>query len=136
MIFAAAMTVRFNHVDAAGIVFYPRYMEMLNEVTERWFEEGLGTSFRALHLDHKCGVPLRHIEVDFMKASRLGDVLRFGLTVPRIGASSFDLDIVCVCGEEKRLTAHLALVHVGLDPIAPKPLPQTLADRMAAFKAL
>src|SRR5688572_6675187 len=82
--FSARITVRFSHVDAAGIVFYPRYYEMLNETIERWFDEGLGTSFRELHLVQNRGMPARNIAVDFLKASRLGDVLTFRLGVKKI----------------------------------------------------
>ena len=31
--------IRFKHVDYAGIVFYPRFLEMLNDLVEDWFEE-------------------------------------------------------------------------------------------------
>lgn len=135
MSFSARITVRFNHVDAAGIVFYPRYYEMLNETIERWFEEGLGTSFRELHLVQNRGMPARNIAVDFIKASRLGDVLTFNLTVKKIGASSVSLEIRCVCAGEERLAANIVLVCVALSPFAAAPLPTALRERMTAFAA-
>ena len=33
--------VRFQHVDYAGIVFYPRFLEMLNNLVEDFYEEAL-----------------------------------------------------------------------------------------------
>jgi acyl-CoA thioesterase FadM len=33
--------IRFQHIDYAGIVFYPRFLEMLNGLVEDWFEEAL-----------------------------------------------------------------------------------------------
>ncbi len=135
MAFSAGITVRFNHVDAAGIVFYPRYYEMLNEVVERWLEEGLGTSFRDLHIDQRVGLPARSISVDFLKASRLGDKLTFDLTVAKIGRSSLSLRVVCSCGGEVRLTADMVLVCVSLAPFGAIPLPTALRDKMGAFTA-
>ena len=32
--FTAEMTVAFRHCDPAGIVFYPRYFEMINDFVE------------------------------------------------------------------------------------------------------
>ncbi|MCA0201823.1 MAG: acyl-CoA thioesterase [Proteobacteria bacterium] len=133
MTFAAQITVRFNHVDAAGIVFYPRYYEMLNEVVERWFDEGLGTSFRDLHLVQKVGVPARNIAVDFLKASRLGDVLTFELQVQKVGRSSLTLKIDCWCDGAQRLSADLVLVCVSLSPFATASIPAALRERMMAF---
>ncbi len=133
MAFTAPITVRFNHVDAAGIVFYPRYYEMLNEVVERWFDEGLGTSFRDLHLVQKVGMPARTIAVDFLKASRLGDVLTFDLQVRKVGRSSLSLKIGASCNGEQRLSADLTLVCVSLSPLAAIPIPAALRERMGSF---
>lgn len=135
MVFTAQITVRFNHVDAAGIVFYPRYYEMLNEVVERWFDEGLGASFRDLHLVQNRGMPARNIAVDFLKASRLGELLTFDLRVQKIGRSSVSLKITCSCNGEQRLSADLVLVCVSLSPFAAAALPAALRERMVAFAA-
>ena len=37
MSFQISTKVRFGDVDPAGIVFYPRYFEMLNAAVEDWF---------------------------------------------------------------------------------------------------
>ena len=35
--FATEILVRFQHCDPAGIVFYPRYFEMISQSVEEWF---------------------------------------------------------------------------------------------------
>jgi len=104
--------VRFNHVDFAGIVFYPRYFEMFNQVIEQWWDEVLGVDFRALKDDFNAGVPAAHIDVDFTLPSYLSDVLNFSLEVKRLGESSFDLVLEAVCEGELRLRANLTLVYI------------------------
>jgi len=131
--FKTQIKVRFNHVDAAGIVFYPRYYEMLNEVVERWLEEGLGTSFRELHLERGLGLPARRITVDFAKPSRLGDLLTFTLQVSAIGLSAITLQITCDGAGEARLVAELVLVSVSLEPLAAVPISDELRARMDQF---
>ena len=37
--------IEFNHCDPAGIVFYPRYFEMVNSVCENFFREVAGLSY-------------------------------------------------------------------------------------------
>jgi 4-hydroxybenzoyl-CoA thioesterase len=133
MVFTAAITVRFAHVDAAGIVFYPRYIEMLNEVVERWFDEALKTSFHKLHVRQGRGAPARHLEFEFLKASRLGDVLRFELTVVKVGTTSVNLAVTGKCKGQERTRARLTLVYASLDPLKPLPWPKALRSRMAKF---
>ena len=41
--------VLFKHCDPAGIVFYPRYFEMMTGCVEHFFVEVLATPFKTLH---------------------------------------------------------------------------------------
>jgi 4-hydroxybenzoyl-CoA thioesterase len=62
MSFEVRTQVRFAHVDAAGIVFYPRFFEMLNGAVEDWFDQGLGCHFSVLQKVHGLAVPTVHLE--------------------------------------------------------------------------
>jgi len=106
--------IRFGHTDPAGIVFYPRYFEMVNEAIEDWFEE-LGYSFEDMHLEHKFGVPLVHVEADFYKPGRIGDELDFCLSVKSVGRSSLVLEINVTCKGEPRLQTTGTLAFINLD---------------------
>ncbi|PKR51808.1 acyl-CoA thioesterase [Thalassospira marina] len=85
--------VGFAHCDPAGIVFYPRYFEMVNATVEEWFEARLGFGFARIHGAMEAAVPTASINVDFMQPSRLGEVLHFHLYVTRLGRSSLDVHI-------------------------------------------
>lgn len=117
--------IRFQHCDPAGIVFYPRYFEMLNETVEDWFET-LGMPFATMHGPAQVGVPTAHIDIDFHAPSRLGEVLEFQLAARRIGGASLDLSIVAGCGGQKRLTAQLTLVFISMGDGRPRPWPDDL----------
>ncbi|KAF5290196.1 hypothetical protein FQR65_LT20676 [Abscondita terminalis] len=47
--------IGFRHCDPAGIVFYPRYAEMINDTVEHWFKHGLGMDFDCLHRPRQVG---------------------------------------------------------------------------------
>jgi len=132
MKFITEIKVRFGQTDPAGIVFYPRYFEMINQVVEDWFE-ALDFDFRTIHIVRAEAVPLVHIDVDFKSASRLGDLLRFELEVERLGRSSISLHIVAFCASEQRLVAKLALAYVRKDPIGSIEIPAFLRARLMAF---
>jgi 4-hydroxybenzoyl-CoA thioesterase len=114
MAFTTQRKVRFQHCDPAGIVFYPRYFEMINSVVEDWFEEVVHHDFNQLHVESGTGVPTAAIDTQFHAPSRLGELLTFELNVEAIGHSSLSLQIVAYCGEQKRLTSCSTLVYINL----------------------
>ncbi|WP_375257799.1 acyl-CoA thioesterase [Citreimonas sp.] len=116
--------VMFQHCDPAGIVFYPRYFEMINAVVEVFFDRALDWSFATLHGTERMGVPMGRIAADFHAASRLGDVLDWTLTIDRLGRASADIEITGTCGDEPRLSVRGTLVLVDLDRMKSRPWPE------------
>lgn len=78
--------IRFKHVDYAGIVFYPRFLEMLNDLVEDWFEEALDRPFSKIHETN--GIPTVDLKVQFKKAARIGEILTKSLWVKNLGGAS------------------------------------------------
>ena len=81
--------IRFKHIDYAGIVFYPRFLEMLNDLVEDWFEEALERPFSKMHETN--GIPTVDLKVQFKNAARIGETLTKKLWVKELKTSS----IVC-----------------------------------------
>ena len=86
--------MRFADCDAAGIVFYPRFLEMFNNLVEDWCSAGLNFSFNDIVIKNGWGLPTVHLEADFISPSRLGEVLTAKLYVRRLGTSSIKADIL------------------------------------------
>jgi 4-hydroxybenzoyl-CoA thioesterase len=128
--------IRFAHCDPAGIVFYPRYVELCNEVVEDWFAEGLGVGFAEMHQERRLGVPAVHLDVTFVAPSRIGDVLGFRLCVTDLGRTSATLRIVAHCGEEDRVRFGLKIVQISLDTGRPVPWDEEWQARLRTFEAV
>jgi len=103
--------VMFNHCDPAGIVFYRRYFEMINDCVEAFFEDVLVLPFSALH--KKGGVPTAEITTRFTTPSRLGDILSIRLDVTKLGRSSVGVQTQAECGGQTRVDANANLVFVN-----------------------
>lgn len=110
MIFSYPQKVLFKHCDPAGIVFYPRYFEMINDCVEAFFDE-IGTPFEVLH--KTAAVPTAQIEVKFTAPSRHGDHLNLTLAVTHLGTASLSLAISATSGDEQRFECTSTLVHIG-----------------------
>jgi 4-hydroxybenzoyl-CoA thioesterase len=131
-VFTTECRVRFADCDAAGIVFFPRYFEMLNGVVEDWFAGPLQVSFRELHVNRRVSVPTAAVEARFIAPSRLEDELTFALTVTRLGRSSCSLRHRISAGGTLRFEASQTFVYVGLS-LKPEPWPEDLRARMANY---
>jgi 4-hydroxybenzoyl-CoA thioesterase len=135
--FTRAIPVRFRDCDPAGIVFYPRYFEMMNDVLEDWFAE-LGLDFAAMHRDTDGGVPTLSLRAEFLRPSYLGDALEWSLTVTRLGESSFALAYAASCAGEARVRAEATLVFVENDreSMKSRPIPAILREKMLRYQGV
>ena len=133
-VFTTEVTVRFGDCDPAGIVFYPRYFEMINNLVEDWCAQGLGTSFRELHLERGLGLPTVQLETSFVAPSELGDRLRAELRVAKMGGASVTIEVRLLgAAGEDRVRASLVLVMMDLKERRAVPIPEPLRSRIAAF---
>lgn len=133
--FETDIQVGFEHTDIAGVVFYPRYFEMLSRVVERWFQERLGCNYRQFHQVEKRGIPLVDVHCRFTAPSFLSDVLRFSLEVARLGRRSVTLHVTARCDDELRMEATMIIVHSQLRDggMASVDIPPELAAGIGAY---
>jgi 4-hydroxybenzoyl-CoA thioesterase len=103
--------IRFQHVDYAGIVFYPRFLEMLNCLVEDWFEEALDRPFSKMHETN--GIPTVDLKIQFKNPARLGEILTKKLWVKELKKSSMVCGFQFVNEQEKTvLEGEVTLVNV------------------------
>ncbi len=131
MAFVFPQNILFKHCDPAGIVFFPRYFEMINDCVEVFFDTELGFSFVEIH--KYGGVPTAEISAKFSAPSRHGDKLDIRLECIKIGRASLTLEIKAICGEETRFTANSALVFVNSQG-RPQSWPNDLRAALEKFK--
>lgn len=128
--------IRFEHIDFAGIVFYPRYLEMLNALVEDWFEEALHRPFHKMHETN--GIPTVDLKVQFKKAARLGETLTKELWVKELRSSSL------ICGflfknqdNETILEGEVTLVNVTIETdrkaIKSEPFKDEIRNKIAFY---
>tara|TARA_B100000953_G_C17829748_1_gene361438 strand:- start:192 stop:593 length:402 start_codon:yes stop_codon:yes gene_type:complete len=111
MSFIINQKILFKHCDPAGIVFYPRYFEIINDCTESFFDITLDWPFE--NLLNTYGIPTAQIKTIFLKPSRHGDVLQLECNCLRVGNSSVDIKITAKCGKEVRFVSDFTLVLVN-----------------------
>ncbi len=128
--------IRFQHVDYAGIVFYPRFLEMLNCLVEDWFEEALDRPFSKMHETN--GIPTVDLKIQFKNAARLGENLTKKLWVKELKSSS----IICGFQFENQknqtvLEGEVTLVNVKIQEdrqsIKAEPFNEEMKNKISVF---
>jgi 4-hydroxybenzoyl-CoA thioesterase len=130
--FSRDIVVRFEHCDAAGLIFYPRFFGLVNEIVEDWFAS-LGHSFKTLHVDRRKGVPTVRFETEFVAPVRIGDVLRQSLGVDSIGASSLHLKHIAAIDERRVARFDQTIVFTDLAAMKAEPWPADLRSAIGQF---
>ncbi|WP_374000490.1 acyl-CoA thioesterase [Massilia sp. CFBP 13647] len=133
--FARTVQVRFGDCDPAGIVFYPRYFEMFNNLVEDWCAQGLGLSFHELIQVRGLGLPTVSLTTDFIAPSRLGEELRAELSVRDVGGAKIMLAIR-LSGPDgsERVGAILVLVLTDLQAGRAKRIPDAMRVSIERFR--
>ena len=131
--FKTSWHVRFADTDPAGIVFYPRYFEMVNGVVENWCAEALEWSFKEQLIDSKVGLPTVHLEADFINPSFLGDDLDITLQILTLGRTSCTLSITASCKGEKRFVVRPVLVLIDTIKYKAQAFPDHIREKMLPF---
>lgn len=136
-VFSKQEKIRFKHVDYAGIVFYPRFLEMLNDLVEDWFDEALDRPFSKIHETN--GIPTVDLKVQFKKAARLGEILTKKLWAIRLGDSSINCGFNFMDQQGKTcLEGEVTLVNVefveGRDQIKSAPFNAEMKSKILKYQ--
>ncbi|MBD1226870.1 acyl-CoA thioesterase [Xenorhabdus griffiniae] len=119
--------IRFSECDPAGIVFYPQYFVMFNNLLEDWFDELTPMGYANYIAKHRFGLPTVHLEAEFKAISRMGDQVWLELNVEKIGKKSLTLIQRCVSKEgELRMNVTQTYVTTSLDTHQAIPIPDEI----------
>ena len=126
------LRVRFNEIDAAGIVFYPRFFDYFHMTFEDFFLPATGTPYHEWIGERQIGFPAVHIETDFRAPLRYGMELEIALSFPRIGNSSFvcRYEVTDPATNTLICTSEVTVVTSDVKKMTPMPIPPQLRQAL------
>ena len=135
MKFSVSEYVRWEDIDAAGIINYQAYLRFFGLAEVELFRS-CGLAYKALFEELGVWLPRVHVECDFFHPVRLDELLIVEAFFGRIGTSSIHLNF-----EVKRkdapdvtvATGKYVLVTVARGEFAPLPVPDEVRRRLARF---
>lgn len=118
--------------DAAGIMFFARYLSLVHEAYEEMFAEH-GVSYKDQIDKHGIILPIVHVDADYHLPLSVGDRTRIALAVNAITKRSFTVSFRFM-RDKTKLAAEGSVVHACVDYETRKavPLPPPLVRVLQA----
>ncbi len=138
MKFSVSEYVRWEDIDAAGIINYQAYLRFFGLAEVELFRHA-GLSFKTLFDDVGIWLPRVHVECDFFHPVRLDELLVVEAYFGHIGRSSIHLNFEVKKKEEPDLvvaTGKYILVTVGRGEFEARPVPELLRQKLAPYVEL
>ena len=132
MSFAVEFPVRFQDVDAGGVLFFGRIYDYCHQAYEEfWGSEGVDRAHFFAGAEYL--VPIAHSEADYRSPIRHGERIRVRIEVARVGKASFELRYritgtqsdprVGATDSGDSLRAEARTVHAFVERATMKPIP-------------
>jgi YbgC/YbaW family acyl-CoA thioester hydrolase len=108
--------VRFQDIDAAGIVFFARIFDYFHDAYVAFLAES-GHPLHTAISTNAWGAPLKHVEADYLRPLRFGDPLQVALVRADLDGSNLFVGFR-IHGADGAVAAVGRTHHVFVDPVA------------------
>lgn len=135
MAYTSVQKIRFDDVDGAGIVYYPRFLHLCHAAFEDFFDAAAPFSYPELIGKRRLGFPTVHIDADFKAPLSYGDVAIVTLAVQKVGTSSVRTRYEIRRKRDSTLafTADITAVLIDLDTQRSLPLTDELRAVFSSY---
>lgn len=133
-VFRDKVTVRLQHTDAAGVLFFANHIVLAHETYEKFMEQ-IDCSFASILDEEPFLVLIIHAEADFRRPVAVGDRIDVEMRIIDIGNTSFILEYRLNASDGSEIS-RCKTVHVATDKDSGKkiPLPTKLRTKLESFR--
>lgn len=132
MRFSVSEYVRWEDIDAAGIINYQAYLRFFGLAEVELFRH-CNLSYKVMFDELGIWLPRVHVECDFHQPVRLDDLLAVDAWFGHIGTSSIHLNFAARQGDVVVATGKYILVAVAQGTFQPMRVPDELRERVAEY---
>ena len=128
--------VRFDEVDAAGIVYFGRFFTWGHDAMEAMLA-GIDGGYVDLVVRRRLGFPAVHVEADYAAPLRYGEEVHIAATVERIGKSSIAIrfELTRASDGDHVATLRHVVAVTDLDAMRARPIPDDVRAALEPWTA-
>ena len=132
--FVDPRAIRFQDIDAAGIIFYPRVLEMFHDAYGALLAFA-GCPLGDVVKQGKWIAPVRHAEADYFKPLRFGDVVQVEICRAHVAETEVALGYRVVRAGEVCVVGQVVHTFVDCATFTRMPMPESLRRALVALEA-
>ncbi len=129
--FSILREVAFQDVDAAGIVFFPRFLAYMHDAYVAWLAHA-GCPLPELIQSRTWIAPIASVNADFLRPLRFGDAVALRVVAAARGRSSYRMGYRIDRGEEAIAVGQTT--HVVIAEGRPMVIPERLSAALDALQ--
>ncbi len=115
MAFIKKIPVRFDDVDFARVVYFPKLFGYCHQTFEDFFAEAVGITYAQMLQQRKVGYPSVHAEADFKRPLRFGDIVRISMETVKLSSKSITNRYQLFLNDTATLCSQVEIVTVPID---------------------
>jgi YbgC/YbaW family acyl-CoA thioester hydrolase len=133
--FVDLRVIRFQDIDAAGIIFYPRVLEMFHDAYGVFLARA-GHPLPEVLRSETWIAPVRHAEADYFRPLRFGDPVRVEICRAHVAETETTLGYRIERTDTGELCVVGQVVHTFVDRASFRriPIPEKLASALRAIE--
>lgn len=132
-VFHLPVRIYYEDTDAGGIVYYANYLKYAERARTE-FLRALGLEQTDdLSTEDKFGFIVRKAELEYLKPSRLDDLIHITCEVVDIKGATVVMNQEIRCGDEVRVVAKITAVYISLARMRPSRVPEKVVSKFAEF---
>ena len=123
--FGTNIRIYYEDTDAGGVVYYANYLRFLERCRSDWLREQ-GYDVAELERDHGCVFAVRSVQLEYLRAARLSDVVHVDMMVQKLRRAGITIHQTITRDNEPLMTAVIMVVCVNRQSFKPVLIPQPL----------
>lgn len=131
MSFTCERYIRFADIDAAGWLYYPRFIEFCHNAFEDWINEKAPVNYRQVIDEQRWGFPAKAVQGEYLAPLKHADTAIITLKVLQVGNSSLKTGFEFVRKHDQVLSFKGEITTVCVDLKQGKSMP--IPEAMRAF---
>ena len=134
-VFRTKRTIPFEADDLAGLIYFPREIQMLVGAMEEMFRDALGLPWDEMLGPDDLGLPAVELQVSFRAPLRLGEQVEIAIRVAELEARKFTLvyEVTKLDTGEVAATMRQVIVPVEVKGWVSRPLPDKYHEALRAY---
>jgi len=121
--------VYYEDTDMSGVVYHANYLKFFERARTEWLRS-FGFDQETLRRDHHLVFALRRMELDFMRAARLDDLLEVSVTPVLLKQVYFVLEQEARIGGESIARAKVQVVCLDYPAFTPRVVPDFIKRKI------